>query len=367
MAKLSRKILSAIFVAALIFAMGKAFFKVENIASADEASAEIVTEVYSGRVLYGSNIDIAKPMASTTKILTAIIIIEDCPLDKVVKIPKQAAGVEGSSVYLKEGESFTVLQLLYGLMLRSGNDCSVALAIAHSGSVKAFVDEMNLRAKQMGAINSHFKNPNGLPDENHYTTAYDLSLIACYALKNDTFAKIVSTKYYPECGWKNKNKMLFNYDGADGVKTGYTQKAGRCLVTSAKRNGMWLVCVVLNCSDMYGVSESLLNDAFSAFNYSCVFSEKVYLVPSDVEGKNISVGEEKDFFYPLRQEELELIQIKKELPPFCSLPIKKGEVVGNIKIYFANQLIFSENLCSIVEVNKTYTDILKEVAKKFNL
>lgn len=333
-------------------------------ASAETKSAEIVCEVYSGRILSGENIDKTMPMASTTKILTAIIIIEDCDLDKVIKIPAEAAGVEGSSVYLKAGEEFTIRELLYGLMLRSGNDCAAALAIEHSGSIMAFAEVMNARAKEIGAVNSHFENPSGLTSEEHYTTAYDLSLIASYALKNDTFAEIVSTKYFEGRHWKNKNKMLFNYDGADGVKTGYTVKAGRCLVTSATRGGMRLVCVVLNCPDMYERTASLLDDAFNSFSYECVYEETTEEVPSSVKGKSVTVGENKRFFFPLREEERGMISAVKTLPEKVNLPVKKGESLGNIKIYFANQLIFSENLCSILDVDKSYSDILREIAER---
>jgi len=316
-------------------------------------------------VLYGENVDICLPMASTTKILTAIIIIEDCNLDDIVKIPAEAAGAEGSSVYLKKDEEFTIRQLLYGLMLRSGNDCAAALAIKHSGSVKAFAEVMNARAKSIGAVNSRFENPSGLPNENHYTTPYDLALITSYALKNETFAKIVSTKYFEELGWKNKNKMLFNFDGANGVKTGYTVKAGRCLVTSAKRGDLWLVCVVLNCRDMYERSAALLNDAFAEFSYSYLYGEEKEVLPSDVDGKLVEASIEKSLFYPLRNEELPHIRIEKNIPEKVNLPVNEGDVVGNIKIYFANQLIFSENLCSILDVDKSYSDILLEIAEKY--
>lgn len=334
-------------------------------ASAEGASAEIVTEVYSGRVLYGNNIDEVKPMASTTKILTAIIVIEDCDLEQIVRVPHEAAMTEGSSVYLKEGEELTVRDLLYGLMLRSGNDCAATLAMAHSGSIKAFAEVMNARAQKIGALNSHFENPSGLPNDNHYTTAHDLALIAAYALKNDTFAQIVSTKYYAERGWKNKNKMLYNYEGANGVKTGYTIKAGRCLVTAAKRDGMWLICVVLNCRDMYGVTAALLDDAFATYSYKRIFGGCADEIPSDVKGKNIAVGTDAEFYYPLREEELSLIRTEKNLPREKALPVAEGEIIGNIKIYFANQLIFSENLCSIIGVDKTYYDILQEIAEGF--
>lgn len=358
----------------LFFVAVLGFFTAMNIGihpmigSCESGSAEIVMEVNSRRVLYGKNISEEKAMASTTKILTAIILIEDNDLSQVVKIPKEAEGVEGSSVYLKAGDEYTVEDLLYGLMLRSGNDCSVALALSHSESVEKFAECMNSRARELGALNSHFVNPNGLPDKEHYTTAYDLGMISCYAMQNETFRKIVSTKYYEKCGWANKNKMLYNYEGANGVKTGYTMAAGRCLVTSAFRGGMQLICIVLNCHEMYEETAKLLDEAFSEFSYERICrADTLYTAPSDVKGKDVDACIAKDLYYPLREEELPLVVTETELPPFVSLPVKKGDVIGNIKIYFANQLIFCENLCSINNVEKTYLDILKGISESFYL
>ena len=232
---------------------------------ADAATAsqgECVLDIYTKRFLHERNADCRLPMASTTKILTAIIIAEDCPLTEKVTIPAQAEGVEGSSVYLRAGEVYTVEDLLHGLMLRSGNDCAVALALHHSGSIEDFSNVMNRRAVRMGADHSRFVNPHGLPDERHYTTARDLALISAYALENETFSRIVSCAFYEPYGWKNKNKMLYEYEGADGVKTGFTVRAGRCLVTSATRNRVRLVCVVLNSPQMYERTAELLDRAF---------------------------------------------------------------------------------------------------------
>lgn len=336
-------------------------------ASAESSSSELVMEVESGRILYADNIDEQKPMASTTKILTAIIILEDCDLKEVISVPKEAVGIEGSSVYLKEGEEYTVEELLYGLMLRSGNDCSVALALHHSGSVEAFASEMNERARRMGAEHSHFVNPNGLPNDDHYTTARDLATITCYALKNESFQRIVSTAYFKERNWQNKNKMLHLLSGADGVKTGYTQKAGRCLVSSATRNGMHLVCVVLNCHEMYEVSSKLLLDAFACFHRQCVYQNPSFEVDSEVAGKSVAVQGEECFYYPIRNEELPWLSVRVILPEKIQLPVKKGDCLGKVEIYLANQLIFSENLCSMKEVEKSYGDILKEIASDYTL
>ncbi len=224
---------------------------------------ECVMEVAGRHILYEHDAEKKLPMASTTKILTAVIIIEECNLAEEITIPQEAEGTEGSSVYLKAGERYSVEDLLYGLMLQSGNDCAVTLALHHSGSTEAFAQRMNERARRMGAYNSHFVNPHGLPDREHYTTARDLALIAAYAMENETFRNIVSTKYYARHNWKNKNKMLWSFAGANGIKTGFTVEAGRCLVSGACKEGHQLVCVVLYSPQMYERSQELLECAFS--------------------------------------------------------------------------------------------------------
>lgn len=224
----------------------------------------------NGKIVKSENGKAKLPIASTTKILTAITVIENVfNLDEEIVVPSAAVGIEGSSVYLNLGERISFRDLLYGLMLRSGNDCAVALAIKTSGSVESFTKKMNETAKKAGACDSIFSNPHGLDDENHYATAEDLGKITAYAMKNEVFREIVGTKYHETTGeisrcFKNKNKMLWNYDGAVGVKTGYTKKSGRCLVSAAERNGKRYIVVVLNVHDMWRVSENLLNDAFSS-------------------------------------------------------------------------------------------------------
>ncbi len=301
--------------------------------AATEAKAECVLEVSSRRLLHEKNAETNLPMASTTKVLTAILIIDECDPDELVTIPKEAEGTEGSSVYLRAGEVYSVRDLLYGLMLRSGNDCAVALAIYHSGSVEAFAREMNEKAACLGAEHSYFVNPHGLPDKRHYTTARDLALISAYAIENDFFREIVSCKFYEPRGWKNKNKMLWEYDGAIGVKTGFTLSAGRCLVTCAERDGMRVVCVVLSCPEMYERTAELLDGAFQ--NYSLK-----QLCDSSDRTDGLSVR--YDFFYPLTAEEEGLVRVERSL--FDPLPKTPGEIAGSVKIFLENDLIFSQNL-----------------------
>ena len=300
------------------------------------SKAECVMELYSRRILYASNADTRLPMASTTKILTATTVLELCDnLQEEIKIPDQAVGVEGSSVYLKKGDIYTVEDLLYGLMLRSGNDCATALALRFGGDIANFAVKMNATAQKAGAMHSQFQNPHGLPCKGHYTTARDLSLIACYAMQNPVFKKIVSTKYYEPRSWKNKNKMLLNCDGANGVKTGYTKEAGRCLVSSVYRNGMTLVCSVLNAPQMYERSTELINDAFSAYDF----------VPILQKGQVLKDGVvQEDFYYPLLKEEHEWIEIKSKAVEKPTLYEKKKKIVGQFEIYLVNRLLFSGNL-----------------------
>ena len=301
--------------------------------AAGAARGECVVEVSSRRILHGKDAYAQLPMASTTKVLTAILILDDCDLGDLVTVPKEAEGVEGSSVYLRAGETYTVKELLYGLMLRSGNDCAVTLAMYHSGDVKTFSDKMNEKAALLGAEGSFFVNPHGLPDSRHHTTARDLALISAYAMENETFREIVSCKYYEPRNWQNKNKMLFRYDGAVGVKTGFTTAAGRCLVTAAERNGMTFVCVVLNCPEMYERTAELLD--------GCLEDYSLYkLCDSTKPWENFGI--KFDFSYPLKKTELK--NLRFDTAALDPLPEKKGEVAGQMHIYLQNDLLFSQNL-----------------------
>ncbi len=305
-----------------------------------EGKAECVMELNSRRILYESRGDIRLPMASTTKIATAATVLDLCGnLQEKVVITPESVGIEGSSVYLKEGEIYTVEELLYGLMLRSGNDCATALALHCCGSIQEFSSKMNETAQKAGALNSRFSNPHGLPCENHYTTARDLSYITCYAMENPIFAKIVSTKYYEPRNWKNKNKMLSNFEGGIGVKTGYTKEAGRCLVSAAKRDNMTLVSTVLNCQPMYERSTKLLEDAFSSYHYKDLVREgDQFLVKN---GKEEFFGVSRTTYsYPLSEGEESQIEIL--ISPFFTKQNK--EIVGQFQIYLSKRLLFSGNL-----------------------
>ncbi len=321
-------VLATVVLAALLIPVGSV-----RAQAATVSHAECVAEITSRRFLWEENAAERLPMASTTKVLTAIIVIDDCDPDEVVTVPEEAEGVEGSSVYLRAGEEYTVRDLLYGLMLRSGNDCAETLALHHSGSIEKFAQVMNERAAFLGAEHSRFVNPHGLPDKRHYTTARDLALISAYAMENEFFREIVSCQYYEPRGWQNKNKMLRDYEGANGVKTGFTVSAGRCLVTAAERNGMKLVCVVLNSPEMYERTAQLLDEAYEKYGMVCLCDSAVAV--EDLRA-------EEDFFYPLAEEERAhvSVQVEKREP----LPVGKGEFAGRMRIYLENDLLFSQNL-----------------------
>ena len=309
-----------------------------------EGKAECVMELHSRRVLYQNNGDLRLPMASTTKILTCATVLENCAnLNEEIVIPESATGIEGSSVYLKKDDIYTTEELLYGLMLRSGNDCATALALHCGGSIASFTAKMNSIAQKAGALNSRFENPHGLPCENHYTTAYDLSLISCYAMHNTKFREIVSTEYYSPRHWKNKNKMLHLYPNGIGIKTGYTKAAGRCLVSAASKEGMTLICTLLNCATTYERSMKLLDDAFSAYRLERLLS-KEQIFALKVGNKEIKAAAKQDYFYPLLKEEVDLVEIQTSVIEKGSNFIKSGAIIGNFKIYLAKQLLFSGNL-----------------------
>ena len=302
------------------------------------SKAECVMEINSRRILYESHGDYRLPMASTTKIATCIAVLELChDLRKNVIIPSEATGIEGSYVYLQANDSYTVEELLYGLMLRSGNDCATALALHLCGNINDFSAKMNEIAQKSGALSSNFVNPHGLPAENHYTTARDLACITSYALHNTDFRTIVSTKYYTPRHWKNKNKMLDLCEGAIGVKTGYTKQAGRCLVSAATRGNTTLVCVVLNSPNMYERSGKLLDDAFSHYEYTQIVdaNQAWTIADTSLQGKT-----KRDFYYPLLKEEKPLLEIVTERADMK----KSDEIIGKIQIYLAKRLLFSENL-----------------------
>lgn len=348
-----------IFLSACCFMSGFATVKTAH-AKAYTVDAEVVLEVGSGRILFEKYAEEKMYPASTTKILTAICVIENADLNEKIKIPKAAVGVEGSSIYLREGEILSVEELLYGLMLRSGNDAATALALHVGKTIESFASLMNETAKKAGAENSNFVNPHGLPDDEHYVTAKDLARITAYALKNEAFKKIVSTKKIEisngDMPYKrlliNKNKMLFECDGATGVKTGYTKKAGRCLVSSCERGGMELVSVVLNCPSMFETAKSHFEKYFSEYKLYKLFESDFIIdfLPTE-NGEKSGVYIRNDVLLPLTEYEFQNFEIRYDLPKILQSGTKKDSEVGKMQIYVENNLIFFEKIYTINEVD----------------
>ncbi|MDE6551296.1 MAG: D-alanyl-D-alanine carboxypeptidase [Clostridia bacterium] len=327
-----------------------------KIATAQTGSSRIVIEASSKVVLSGDNIHERLPMASTTKIVTAIVAIEHCDIEQVVTIPKEAEGVEGSSIYLKAGEKLKLIDLLYGLMLRSGNDSAVAIALHVGKSMDNFVQMMNDYAAGLGLNDTHFTNPHGLHDDDHYTSAYDLAIMTARAYENECFKQIVSCKRHDTQAieeteqriFYNKNKMLSIYEGGNGVKTGFTKRAGRCLVSAAERDGMQLICVVLNRADMWGESMSLMDNVFAKYT-TIKFAESgkpIFTLPS-----GIRIAADTDVSYPIYKSADISLSYEFICEENIQLPLSAGSKAGVMNVYGDNQLIFSTDLYTMDNIS----------------
>lgn len=322
------------------------------------AKGMCVLEGNSNKVLYQSNMDERLPMASTTKIVTAILAIENTPnLDEKIKISEKAIGIEGTSIYIKSGESLTMRELLYGLMLASGNDCAVAIAEACGGE-DVFVNKMNEFALSLGLTNTHFDNPHGLDSDTHYTSAYDLARMTSYALENDTFKEIFGTErmvideneIYQARYLKNKNKLLFIEENCIGGKTGFTDNAGRCLVSAHEENDMTIISVVLNCGPMFDECNRLTKLALE--NYQMKEFVKPYNFVSDVtisdsDKEDVGVITIKGYTIPILKSEENKYNVKYNLPENLVAPIKLNEEVGTVEVYYNNEIIYTDPLITI--------------------
>ncbi len=335
------------------------FFPVN--ARALSAQKAILVDGTTGRVLYEKNADSQSLIASTTKIMTALVVCEQCNVLDRMRIPKEAVGIEGSSMYLQEGEILTIQELLYGLMLHSGNDAAVALAIYCGGTVEGFAGLMNDKARQLGMDESNFENPNGLDAPGHYSTARDLAKLASYAMENPIFYKTASAKNVTigQRYLRNHNKLLWLYEGADGVKTGYTRAAGRILVSSATRDGRRLVAVTINAPDDWNDHMALLNQGFSGFSHQRVLSAGDLIGFVEIAGGqagNVQLLAAEDFDYALSSDE------KTELvvpgPGFVYAPVTAGADAGFVHVCIGGKsvgkvpLVYGETVEKVPEVQK---------------
>ena len=335
----------------------------------------VVIDRKTNSVLFGKNENTKKKMASTTKIMTATIIIEKCNLTDTIEISKKAAGTGGSRLGLKTGDKITVLDLLYGLMLRSGNDAAVALAEYAGGDINGFAELMNAKALELGLTNTHFETPHGLDSNEHYTTAYELAILSNYALNNPTFAKIVGTKNYtitingsPK-DLSNTNELLGNMEGVYGIKTGFTNGANRCLVTACKKNNIDIICVVLGAD----TKKFRTIDSIKLINY--VFNNFVVYDLESFVNKNfedwkkdnlntfiINKGLSQDVLLnienlyiskvTIRKDLINSFEMKVECQKYFKAPVKGNSSIGNIVISNSGKEIAKCNISIMNNIDK---------------
>lgn len=337
-----------------------------------EALAAIVMDSESGRVLYARNAAVRRSIASTTKIMTAIVALENGSLNHQITISKKAANTWGSDIGLKQGQIFTLEELLYGLMLKSGNDAAVAIAEHIGGSVEGFAAMMNRKARELGAADTAFVTPHGLDADGHYSTAYDMALITRYALDNPTFARIVSTdtiRIHTKV-LHNTNELLGNYPGTDGVKTGYTGKAGRCLVASATRDGMHLISVVLGCSTRSKRAESsrlILDYAFKNYKpYTLLTRDRQFepvLVCKGIK-PSVRIKAEKEVVLPMREDEIAALEERVHLPEQFEAPVYAGTDAGQVDFLVNGEPIAQVDLKALEDVRrKNFSDYMGRILK----
>lgn len=361
-----KKIYLFIFIYLSLFTLFFFFFPKDRAgAESPEISAEaaLVLDWNSGRILYAKNPHLPLPMASTTKIMTALLALEKGSLEDVVVTSAHAAQTGGSSIWLEEGERKTLRELLYGLMLRSGNDAAVAIAEHISGNVESFAQLMTHRAIELGARNTVFQNPHGLHHPEHYTTAYDLTLFSAQAMGSEEFRHIIATPSifisWPGHPWDrclyNQNKLFELYPGAEGIKTGWTTPAGRCFVGAACQRNRRLISVVLNAPQMWEDTAALLDFGFQNFSHTCLIYRGQYLKSAAVsKGKEekVKVTAADSFYYPLKENEDKKITYRYFLEEPYKAPLRRGEKLGRVEVYCGREIVGAIDLLAGQDIEK---------------
>lgn len=352
----------------------------------------IVIDRNSDTILYGKNQYVKVKMASTTKIMTSTIIIENCNLDDYVIVSKKAANTGGSRLGLKVSDKVKVIDLLYGLMLCSGNDAAVALAEYCSGSVNDFANLMNKKAQELNLLNTHFETPHGLDSDNHYTTAYELATLSNYALKNTTFNKLVGTKQttiYINNNPKqitNTNELLDNLNGVYGIKTGFTNGANRCLVTSCKRNDLDIICVVLGadtkkfrttdsiklieyCYANFSVTNisDLINNSFNEWKSKYLPSFILYKSSNNVSDLNIKLRNSSQILIPIKNSSKDSLVTSITCQDYIKAPRASNTKLGEIAIQLNNNIIAKNDIILDTPIfKKTIYDYFLEIFKIYS-
>jgi D-alanyl-D-alanine carboxypeptidase len=366
--------ISALIACFLFLALSSAKVSAADISTS--ARSAVLMEIQSGDIIYEQNSHEKLPMASTTKIMTAICAIENGELDKKVRISDDVCGIEGSSVYLKSGEELTLRELLYAVMLESANDAAAAVAVTVSGSVEKFAELMNSTANRIGADETHFTNPHGLDDEQHYTTAEDLARIAAYGLQNDTFRDIVSS-YKMTIPMNsgdgvrlllNHNKMLRLYDGSVGVKTGFTKRSGRCLVSAAERDGMTLVAVTLNDPNDWNDHTLMLDAGFKEYEMRTIAGSSEFCYEMPVTGGTTSSVKclNKDIISAPMKKDSGDISFTVEAERFVFAPINEGDILAYVTVKYGNNELqkiplYAENGVAIMQQKDNIKDLFDKI------
>ncbi len=338
----------------------------------------------SGKVIWGKNENKKSAMASTTKIMTSIILLENGDLTQTVTISAKAAGTGGSRLGLKKDDKITMKDLLYGLMLKSGNDAAVAIAEIVGGSVEGFAELMNAKAKELGLENTHYVTPHGLDDPEHYTTAYELAKLADYALKNETFAKVVNTQNYTVTinGYpkeiSNTNELLGYLNGVNGVKTGFTNNAGRCLVTSVNRDGFEIITVVLQADtkdirtkdsiklieyvyenyELVNIKD-IIDEKFK--NWVLINKDRIQVNKCKYNNMELYLTDLDNDVVPIKKSEKDNINIDINSLYYFEAPVEEGTIIGSLKVDL------NENTIDVVEIKNAYTVEKKDIWDYFSL
>lgn len=348
----------------------------------------VIYDRISKTIIWGKDEKIRSAMASTTKIMTATIVIENANLNDEVTISSKAGGTGGSRLGLKSGDKITVNDLLYGLMLRSGNDAAVALAEHVGGSVEKFAEIMNKKAEELKLTNTHFVTPHGLDNSEHYTTAYELAKLTDYAMQNEKFANIVGTKtttiYINNQARQitNTNELLGVLNGVVGVKTGFTNNAGRCLVTETKRNDMDIITVVLGADtkkfrtkdsiklieytfsnyEMVNVQEKIIEE-FK--NWKNINEKRINVIQGEKKYLNLSLGEIKVHTIPIKKDEIDNIQYEINTITSIEAPVEQWQKIGNIVVKMNNNIIEEVEIINLERIErKNWLDYFEYLLKK---
>ena len=321
-----------------------------------QVPAAVVIDFDTGRVLYDKNGDEKRKMASLTKIMTSILLVENCDMEEQIEVPKKAAQIGGSTVGLKAGDIVTAKSLLYGMLLPSGNDCAYTVAIHLGGTIENFAKMMNDKAKVLGLTSTNFVNPHGLDNENHYTTAKEMAYLTRYALKNPYIDEAVKTKSITinfgsfTKTLNNTNSLLRTYEKADGVKTGFTNGAERCLVSSATDNDRRYICVLLGATTTkirFNTSKLLLEETFKKYKTMDISNYlKFYINVNVVKGKipNYEESINDNMSYPLTNEEYDSIYIKQDIVQSLEAPVAAGTKIGKVEVYLENEKLYEKEI-----------------------